>query len=313
MSRNQRARRKEKYFKQKRDAQVARPSKSAIWNEACERADELIEQEMWSEARELLEAVDRSHPGGNCVLLRLADVYEELGESDRVASVNSRLQSNPQLNELAPLLTGIRRDFDCNPQNLVEHESQDIQILDFKIVFEPIEKLREPQVQDWHDEAYLALQEGNGRKAELLFKKCLEAAGDAPDLLNNLAAAYAMQGRDSESQELSSEVHARWPDYFFGRIHMAYRAIAERRFGVAEQYLRPMLTKQQFHITEFRAMATGYIRLEIGQHRLEAAQRWLDVWKSVEPDHEDLKGYQRLIHANSLTNAVREFAGWFRR
>jgi hypothetical protein len=47
---------------------------SLIWSEACDRADNLIDQEFWSEAREVLEAVDRSHPGANCVLDRLAEV-----------------------------------------------------------------------------------------------------------------------------------------------------------------------------------------------------------------------------------------------
>jgi len=110
MSRNQRARRKDKYLKQQR-ARSLRPSKSAIWNEACDRADELMDQELWSQAREVLEAVDRLHPGANCVLDRLADVYEELGETDCLASVNSRRESNP-LNEAMQQLIDIRGRFD---------------------------------------------------------------------------------------------------------------------------------------------------------------------------------------------------------
>lgn len=86
MSRNQRARRKQKHSKQQRDARLLSPSRSTIWNAACNRADELIDQELWSEAREVLEAVDRSHPGANCVLDRLAEVYDPTNAHETTVS-----------------------------------------------------------------------------------------------------------------------------------------------------------------------------------------------------------------------------------
>ena len=306
MSRNQRARRKEKHFKQQRDARLLRPSKSAIWNEACDRADDLIDQELWSEAREVLEAVDRSHPGANCVLDRLAEVYDELGETDCLASVNSRRKSNPILNEVVHQLIDIQGRFDDNQRSHVEPESREIAVLNFKIDYDPVYVPRSPQIQEWAEDGYDALQQKKGREAEVLFKKCVEAAGDAPDLMNNLAAAYAMQGRDAESHELARAIHAKWPEYFFGRIYMANTATLEGRFDVAEQYLRPMLTQQRFHITEFRAMATAYIQLEIERHRLDAAQSWVDLWKTVEPDHHDLKVFQQRIKARSIYSRFNE-------
>ena len=66
-----------------------------------------------------------------------------------------------------------------------------------------------------------------------------------------------LRGRGKESQELARAIHVKWPEYFFGRISMAISAMLEERFGIAEQYLRPMLTRQRFHITEFRALATA--------------------------------------------------------
>lgn len=313
MSRNQRARRKAKHFKQQRDARLLRPSKSAIWNEACVRADELIDQELWSEAREVLETVDQAHPGANCILDRLAEVYDALGETECLASVNSRRKSNPILNEVVHQLVDIQGRFGDNPRSQVEPESREMVILNFEIDYDPIDVPRSPQIQEWAEEGYDALQQKKGREAEVLFKKCVEAAEDAPDLMNNLAAAYAMQGRDAESHDLARAIHAKWPEYFFGRIYMANTATLEGRFGVAEQYLRPMLTQQRFHITEFRAMATAYIQLEIEQHRLNAAQSWVDVWKSVEPDHDDLEMLQQRIKVRSIPDRLLNWLTGLRR
>ena len=307
MSRNQRARRKEKHFKQKRDARLLRPSKSTIWNQACDRADELMDQELWSEARDVLEDVDRTHPGANCVLDRLADIYEELGDTEGLASVDSRRRSNPTLDAMMRQLTEIQSRYDDKPLSHVEPDSQVTLLLNFEIDYEPYDVPRRPQIQQWTSDGYAALQQGKGRQAEVLFKKCIEAGEDAPDILNNLAAAYAMQGRDEESQELASAVHAKWPEYFFGRIHMAMTATSEGRFGVAEQYLRPLLTKQRFHVSEFRAMAIAYIQLELEQNRLNAAQSWLDIWKSVDPDDQDVQVMQNRIKTHSLPNRLQKF------
>jgi hypothetical protein len=304
MSRNHRARRKEKHFKQQREARLLRPSRSALWNAACERADDLIDQGLWSEAREVLEAVDRSHPGANCVLDRLAEVYEELGETDCLASVNSRRKPDPMLNKMAQQLIDIQRRIDDSQPSHVEPGSREIVMLNFEIVDEPIDVGRSPQVLEWSQDGYVALLRQNGGEAEVLFKKCIEAAGEAPDLLNNLAAAYAMQGRKEESNELACAIHAKWPEYFFGRIHMANTATFEGRFGVAEQYLRPMLTQPRFHITEFRAMVTAYIQLEIQRNRFDAAQRWVDLWKSIEPDSPDLTAIQQRLKERPILNRI---------
>ena len=51
-------------------------------------------------------------------------------------------------------------------------------------------------------------------------------------------------------------------------------------------------------------MATAYIQLEIEQHRLDAAQSWVDLWKSVEPDHHDLKVFQQRIKARSIPDRL---------
>ena len=87
---------------------------------------------------------------------------------------------------------------------------------------------------------------------------------------------------------------------------MANVATLEGRFHIAEQYLRPLLMQQRFHITEFRAMATAYLQLEIEKHRLDAAQSWIDLWKSVEPEY-DLELFQQRIKSRSIPDRLPYF------
>ena len=304
MSRNHRTHRKEKRSKQQRDARLRLPSKSTIWNQACDRADELIDQNLWSEARDVLETVDRLHPGSGCIHVRLAVVYEELGETELLAAVRGRYKSNPVVRDLVRRLIDLDTDFEEGVHSSDEPDSPGGVLLQFEVYHEPNGSPHTPQVQKWVQAGFQALQNENGQEAEVLFKKCLEAGEVAPNILNNLAAAYRFQGREAESEQLAREIYNRWPDYLFGRIAMANMATKEGRFDDADQYLRPMLKQQRFHITEFHAFASAHIELEIKRHRVKSAQSWLDLWKSVAPDHPYLSCLQKQVDALSMVDRL---------
>ena len=304
MSRNHRTRGKEKREKQQRDARSRLPSKSTIWNQACDRADELINQNLWSEARDVLETVDRLHPGADCIHVRLAVVYEELGETELLASVRSLYKSNPVVRDLVHRLIDLESQIEEGVHSSDEPDSRGGVLLQFEVYHEPNATSHSQQVQEWSEAGFQALQNNKGREAEVLFKKCLEEGEIAPDIMNNLAAAYMMQGMEAESEQLAREIYDRWPDYFFGRIAMANMAIRDGRIDDADQYLRSMLTQQRFHITEFHAFVSVHIQLEIKRRRVKSAQSWLDLWKSVEPDHPNLSGLQKQIHALSLVDRL---------
>jgi tetratricopeptide (TPR) repeat protein len=128
-------------------------------------------------------------------------------------------------------------------------EQRELELIGFDISWEPTPSDRSPQVQHWLGDGIEAVQAGDGKRAERLFKKCLETAGDAPDLLNNLAGAYELQGRHDEGYRLLQEIRERWPDYFFGRISMANLAVAAGNFERAEEMLAPLLppTEAAYH------------------------------------------------------------------
>src|SRR5205823_2473275 len=78
-----------------------------------------------------------------------------------------------------------------------------------------------PKVEKLAAEAMAELYQDDGPAAERLLKRALEIEPDAPDLLNNLARAYQLQGRMDESDALTRQIQERFPDYFFGRVNKA--------------------------------------------------------------------------------------------
>jgi tetratricopeptide (TPR) repeat protein len=99
----------------------------------------------------------------------------------------------------------------------IKGEWLDVMMLGFEISFEPDEENRmPPRGERLAASAHEELKYGDPVKAEQLLKQAIEIAPDVPSLLNNLAAAYATQGKIDESHNLVAEVRRRFPDYFFG-------------------------------------------------------------------------------------------------
>lgn len=182
---------------------------------------------------------------------------------------------------------GPQRIVVCEPPDGLIQDPQ-VERFSLEISSEPLGALHGPQVDEMASEGLEAAHNGDGVKAERLFRKCLELEPDAPDLLNNLAAAYALQGRGDESAALSWQIHQRWPDYFFGRVAMASLALNAGNDALAESYLAPLRRMRKMHVTQFTALATATIGLLAERGKVREAQRWLDVWRQVDPDHPDL-------------------------
>lgn len=170
----------------------------------------------------------------------------------------------------------------------------------YEITSEPIDTGRSDQVQEWMYDGFQALRHGDAEESERLFRKCLDIEGDAPDLLNNLAASYSVQGRIDEAHQLIRSIHERWPDYFFGQIGMANIALAAGDLETAKRYLEPLLEQQRLHCTEFSALATANVRLLLLKGEVEGAQYWLDMWADVDPDDPNLEMMESLVRRATL-------------
>lgn len=211
-------------------------------------------------------------------------------------------QSSTRTQGLSTLVEKIRESSGGDPQRF--------ELLSFKISREPTGPYHCDQVDDWAYEAMMALRRGDGKTAEKLLKQCLEVEPDMPDLLNNLAAAYEMQKRHTEAEQLIHEISRRWPDYFFGQIGLAGLAIGKGDYDRAESLLTPLRRKHELHVTEFVGLCNAYINLLLVQSKIDGAKSWIKMLKEIDPDHPSIESHIRRIKAAALVDRV---AGLFRR
>ncbi|MBE9077202.1 tetratricopeptide repeat protein [Romeria aff. gracilis LEGE 07310] len=133
--------------------------------------------------------------------------------------------------------------------------------------------------------------------AEALFMEALKLEPDAPDLKNNLAMAYLIQGREADSQALIDEVIERYPDYLFARAARAEALIDAGELDAAEALLKPFLKRDRFHFMEFSAFSEAYITLLLAQKQRDGARSWLQMWQQALPDDPRLARWKERLSA----------------
>jgi predicted Zn-dependent protease len=148
-------------------------------------------------------------------------------------------------------------------------------------------------------DGHTVLMGGDGERAEDLFRQALALEPDAPDLVNNLAAALQEQGRDAETEALQRDNHARHPDYFFGRIGFARLAVRDNRLDEASALLDPLMTRKRLHYSEFVALAISQIELALARGLKDGARSWLEMWERMLPDHPQLPTLRRRVNSGS--------------
>lgn len=176
----------------------------------------------------------------------------------------------------------------------MQGEWREILLMAFELHEEP-DPERDPRVEQWLAEATLALQRRDADEAERLLEQALEIEPDVPALLNNLAAAYEMQGRLPEAEVIVRQLHQQYPDYVFARTGMAQLCIRRGEIDEAEALLKPLLTQRRFHFSEFAAFCVAQIQLFMAQDNLDAARSWFDTWASADPDHHAIAEWRRRL------------------
>ena len=177
-------------------------------------------------------------------------------------------------------------------------EWRDVLLFGWEVTDEPFSaNQHSQQVEDLATEAFEELRHGDPARAESLCKQGLELEPDSPDLLNNLAAAYEFQDRHAEAKALLRQIHARFPDYLFGRAAMAKLYIEEGCFPEAKALLEPLLTRRRFHSSEFAALAAAEIDYWLAQKNREGARPWLEMWEKTLPDSPMLQAYRQKLRS----------------
>lgn len=176
----------------------------------------------------------------------------------------------------------------------VDGERREVMAVGFEISSEPV-RHHSPQVEDWLREAALALREHNPRHAERLLRQALEVEPEAPDILNNLAAAFEQQGHADAGHKLVRWIYERHPDYLFARISMAQLFIREGKLDEGEALLKPLLEERRFHFSEFSALCQAHIELLLARGNPDGARSWLEMWAAADPDHPAIERVRRRL------------------
>jgi tetratricopeptide (TPR) repeat protein len=176
----------------------------------------------------------------------------------------------------------------------MQGEQQELILMGYELHGEPIHA-HSPTVEALTEEAMGLLRMGRGEQAERLLKQAQELEPNAPDILNNLAAAYSHQNRSEESRALIQEIHARFPDYLFGRTNLAVLYAHEGRPSEARALLEPLLSRRRLHFSEFAAIAGAQIETAMAEGKKAEAEGWLAMWEQAEPDHPALAHARQLV------------------
>jgi tetratricopeptide (TPR) repeat protein len=172
----------------------------------------------------------------------------------------------------------------------IKGEWKDILMFGVEISPEPDEEgILPPKVARMAAEAVKEVKYGDPVKGELLLKQAIEIAPDIPGLLNNLAAAYSMQGRTEEALNLLAEIRRRFPDYFFGVTNEAMNLARDGKPDEAEELLKPLLQRKRLHVTEFTSLCGAQVEIAIARRNRESALSWIQMWESVLPDDPNLE------------------------
>ncbi|MBW4652126.1 MAG: tetratricopeptide repeat protein [Kaiparowitsia implicata GSE-PSE-MK54-09C] len=137
-------------------------------------------------------------------------------------------------------------------------------------------------------------------EAEALLQQALEIEPDAPDLLNNLAMAYILQDRQAEADAIVDDLVERFPDYLFARCAKARTHLDAGDIEAADALLKPMLSRDRFHTSEFETFADVHLRLLVEKDQLDGARSWLQMWEQVGLDSAALAYWQGKLLSKSV-------------
>jgi tetratricopeptide (TPR) repeat protein len=188
----------------------------------------------------------------------------------------------------------------------LQGEWREISLIAYEFYDEPPHK-HPRKVQNWLRDALSLLRQRNvkaAEQAEKLLKQALDVEPDAPDLLNNLAAAYEVQGRSEESQALVRQIVDQYPDYVYARASLAKLNILNGDLEAAEALLKPLLSCKRFHVDDFGVFSSAYIQLLMAKHQPDAAKAWLHMWEQVNPAQPELLYWQTQLKSPDMLKTL---------
>lgn len=183
---------------------------------------------------------------------------------------------------------------------------QTITLMDFEIHNEILYD-HSKRVGQWLKQAIHLLRQQTlaaAEQAESLLQKAIAAEPESPDLLNNLASAYLLQGREAEAETLIQSIHQRFPDYVMAAMSQAKLFMHDGDLAAAEAILQDFMGRDRFHIQEFSAFCETYIELMLAKNQLEGARKWLDMWAQADPNNPRLDRWRYRLDTPPTKNIL---------
>ena len=186
----------------------------------------------------------------------------------------------------------------------------EIMMIGFQISRDAEPSTLKPSTLRLMEKAINALHTKNAQEAEVHLRKALEIQGDDPGLLNNLAMALQMQGKQAESDSIANQIPARFPDYFFGQVITVRRVLNTKQLEKAKIALDKMMTKPELHVTEFSALCACQIDFFLADEKPEGAISWYQMWEQGYPDDTNREKYETTITMlKALSKLSKGFSG----
>ena len=181
-------------------------------------------------------------------------------------------------------------------------EWSEVLLLSMMITDEPEDSSRPRRVQEMYASAMEALYAGDGKRAQELLEEAVQIYPDDPGLLNNLSVAHMMQNHVKVAAQIQDDIHARFPDYFFGIISAATRTASDGDVEKSHTMLNGLMQRKEVHTSEFVALCRAQIHVLLIEEKTEAARLWLDLWEKISPEDEMLAEYLIRIKLLEFTN-----------
>ena len=203
-------------------------------------------------------------------------------------SIDLRMQCAKVLSEAEMLPSGSLRMW-------TGYDWSDTLLLNFEIDPEPEENQLPKAVEKLSRQAWEALKEQDGSRAQAILEEALTLWPEDPHLMNNLALAYEIQGQSDKAHQMITEIHSRFPEYLFGIAGVARLAIDDGNLEQAHDLLDSLMQRKKMHPSEFNALCMAEIELWLAEGKPDAAQTWVEMWERIDPENPELPRFRRRI------------------
>lgn len=167
----------------------------------------------------------------------------------------------------------------------IRGKKQTVQLSAMEITDEPTREVS-PQVASLMERASAAIHAGDLERARSLCQSALELDPKDSSARYNLAVVLVMEEKDEEYEAALREIHDDDPDYSFARFALARLAVDRGALDEAREWIEPILTRAQLHVSEARMLFEVQMELAFAREDVETAEAILTQYQVIDPDSE---------------------------